>query len=176
MLRRLLRGRRGPASSRRGQSLVEFALVFPIAIILLMAVFDVGRAVFAYNGLTNAAREGARLAIVNQDETLIEQRIEEMTFATGVSNAGDPDLVRFHKEGPNLTTPTSNPVCPAGTMAMGCVAIVTVESDWTAITPVIGQIIGPITFTARSELPVEFVCPNPNIPAYVSSASCPKQP
>ena len=172
MVRRFLRGRR--ATSRRGQALVEFALVFPIAIILLMAVFDVGRAVFAYNGLTNAAREGARLAIVNQDEALIEQRIEEMTFVTGVSNAGDPNLVRFHKEGPNLTTPTSNPVC--STMAMGCIAIVTVETDWSAITPIIGQIIGPMTFTARSELPVEFVCPNPSIPAYVSSASCPKQP
>jgi Flp pilus assembly protein TadG len=167
-------GPRRSRSSRRGQSLVEFALVFPIAIILLMAVFDVGRAVFAYNGLTNAAREGARLAIVNQDETLIEQRVTEMTYATGVANAGDPDLVRFHKEGPNLTTPTANPVCT--TMAMGCIAIVTVETDWSAITPVIGQIVGPMTFTARSELPVEFVCPNPNIPAYVSSASCPKQP
>jgi TadE-like protein len=163
-------------SSRRGQSLVEFALVFPLAIILLMAVFDVGRAVFAYNGLTNAAREGARLAIVNQDEALIEQRVEEMTFATGVANAGDPNLVRFHKEEPNLTTPTANPVCPAGAIAIGCIAIVTVETDWSAITPVIGQIIGPMTFTARSELPVEFVCPNPSIPAYVSSASCPKQP
>ena len=52
----------------RGQALVEFALVFPIAILVLMAVFDVGRAVFVYNGLTNAAREGARLAAVNQDE------------------------------------------------------------------------------------------------------------
>ena len=164
--------RRGP--SRRGQALVEFALVFPIAVLLLLAVFDVGRAVFAYNGLTNAAREGARLAIVNQDETMIAQRITEMTFVTGVSNAGAANLVQFHKEGPNLTTPTANPVCT--TMTMGCVAIVTVESNWTAITPVIGQIMGPITLTARSELPVEFVCPNPGIPAYVSSASCPRQP
>jgi Flp pilus assembly protein TadG len=165
---------RGTSASRRGQSLVEFALVFPIAILLLMAVFDVGRAVFAFNGLTNAAREGARMAIVNQDETMIEQRIEEMTFATGVANAGDPNLVQFHKDGPNATAPTSNPVCAP--VSMGCVAIVTVETDWRAITPVIGQIIGPITFTARSELAVEFVCPNPNIPAYVSSASCPKKP
>ncbi len=169
-----LRRLRGSKTAGRGQSLVEFALVFPIAILLLMAVFDVGRAVFAYNGLTNAAREGARLAVVNQDEASIEQRVTDMTYVTGVSNAGDPDLVRFHQEGPNPTTPTSNPVCT--TMAMGCVAIVTVESDWTAITPVIGQIIGPITLTARSELPVEFVCPNPSIPAYVTAASCPRQP
>jgi hypothetical protein len=168
------RGRSRPTEgSTRGQTLVEFALVFPIAILLLMAVFDVGRAVFAYNGLTNAAREGARLAIVNQDESLIEDRVTAMTFGTGVSNLGDPDFVRFHREEPDLDTPTSNPVCMP--MAVGCMAVVNVESDWTAITPVIGQIIGPITFTARSELPVEFVCPNPNIPAYASSASCPSE-
>ena len=87
-----------------------------------------------------------------------------------------PNFVRFHREGPNLATPTSNPVCPAGDIAVGCIAIVNAESDWTAITPVIGQIIGPITFTARSEVPVEFVCPNANIAAYATSDLCPKQP
>lgn len=167
-------GRPLSRTKSRGQSLVEFALVFPIAILLLVAVFDVGRAVFAYNGLTNAAREGARLAAVNQDPALIKQRVQEMTFGTGVTNLADPNFVRFFKETPNLTTPTSNPVCT--TMAVGCVAIVVAESDWRAITPVIGQIIGPITFTGRSEVPVEFVCPNPNISAYASSADCPKQP
>jgi hypothetical protein len=171
-MRRLRSGR----SKRlgRGHALVEFALVFPIAMLVLLAVFDVGRAVFAYNGLTNAAREGARLAVVNQDEALIEQRVQDMTFGTGVTNLGDPDFVRFHQEGPNLSTPTSNPVCAP--VSVGCVAIVTAESDWSAITPLIGQIIGPITFTGRSELPVEFVCPNVNILAYATSDLCPRQP
>lgn len=50
---------------RTGQGLVEFALVFPIFIMLLLGVFDIGRAVFAYNEITNAAREGVRIAIVN---------------------------------------------------------------------------------------------------------------
>ena len=50
----------------RGQGLIEFALVIPIFLLLLVALFDLGRAVFAYNTLTNAAREGARMAIVNQ--------------------------------------------------------------------------------------------------------------
>jgi Flp pilus assembly protein TadG len=168
------RARPRSRTKTRGQSLVEFALVFPIAILLLIAVFDIGRAVFAYNGLTNAAREGARLAAVNQDPALIKQRVQEMTFGTGVTNLASPNFVRFHEETPDLTTPTSNPVCT--TMVVGCVAIVLAQSDWRAITPVIGQIMGPITFTARSEVPVEFVCPNPAIPAYASSASCPKQP
>ena len=144
--------------------------------LVLMAVFDVGRAVFVYNGLTNAAREGARLAAVNQDEGLIEDRVEAMTFGNGVTNLGTPNIVRFHREGPNFATPTSNPVCPTGDIAVGCIAIVSPESNWSAITPIIGQVIGPITFRAQSEVPVEFVCPNANIPAYALATSCPKQP
>jgi hypothetical protein len=160
-------------ASRRGQALAEFALVFPIAMLLLIAVFDVGRAVFAYNGLTNAAREGARLAAVNQDPALIKQRVQAMTFGTSITNLASPTFVRFHKEGP-ASDPTLNPVCAA--IAVGCVAVVKAESDWSAITPIIGQVIGPITFKSDSEVPVEFVCPNPNIPAYASAASCPRQP
>lgn len=159
---------------RRGQSMVEFALVFPIAMLLLLAVFDVGRAVFMYNGLTNAAREGARLAVVNQDKSLIGQRIQDMAPTAEISNLGDPDdLVSFYKQLPN-DDPTTN--APCTTLSVGCVAVVIARADWTAITPVIGQLIGPIDLEARSELPVEFVCPNASIPAYATSATCPKQP
>jgi Flp pilus assembly protein TadG len=161
---------------RRGQALAEFALVFPIAMLILIAVFDVGRAVFAYNGLTNAAREGARLAAVNQDVTLIKQRVQEMTFGTSITNLASPTFVRFFREGPTLTPVTANAVCPAASMAVGCVAVVNAESDWSAITPIIGQIIGPITFKSDTQVPVEFVCPNPAIPAYATAASCPRQP
>lgn len=158
----------------RGQSLVEFALVFPLAMVLLLAVFDVGRAVFLYNGLTNAAREGARLAVVNQDKALIVQRVQGQTFAGALSNAGDPNnVVTFRRQLPN-DDPMSNAQCSP--LATGCIAVVVARSDWSAITPIIGALIGPISLTARSELPVEFVCPNPSIAAYSNSSSCPRQP
>jgi len=51
--------------STAGQSLPEFALVVPIFLVLVLAVFDVGRVVWANNSLTNAAREAARFAIVH---------------------------------------------------------------------------------------------------------------
>ena len=53
----------------RGQGLVEFALVFPVFILLLFGILDLGRAVYAYNTIGDAAREGARVAIVNQIQT-----------------------------------------------------------------------------------------------------------
>ena len=48
---------------------MEFALVFPVFILLLFGILDLGRAVYAYNTIGDAAREGARVAIVNQIQT-----------------------------------------------------------------------------------------------------------
>ena len=45
---------------------MEFALVLPIFLLIVFGVFDLGRGVFAYNTVANAAREGARVAAVNQ--------------------------------------------------------------------------------------------------------------
>ena len=166
--------RRRPPRRGRGQALVEFALVFPIAILVLVAIFDVGRGVFAYNGLTNAAREGARLAIVNQDKAMIGQRVQANAPTLGISNLGNlNDLVSFYRALPNVD-PTTNAVCSP--VAVGCVAVVTARAPWSPITPIIGQLIGPINFVARSEIQVEFQCPNPAVSAYATSAGCPEQP
>ncbi len=47
------------------QSLVEFALIFPMLLVLLLGFLDLGRVIFYYSSLTNAVREGTRKAIVN---------------------------------------------------------------------------------------------------------------
>lgn len=47
------------------QSLVEFALVLPIFLLLITGLFDVARAVWQENSLAYAAREGTRYAIVH---------------------------------------------------------------------------------------------------------------
>ena len=59
MLRRFLR------QSEGGQSLIEFALILPLFLLIVTGLFDVGRAVFQENTLAYAAREGTRYAIVH---------------------------------------------------------------------------------------------------------------
>lgn len=54
------RGRR----VRNGQSLVEFALVLPVFLLVLFGLIDVGRLVYMNSVLSQAAREGARVAAV----------------------------------------------------------------------------------------------------------------
>ncbi len=63
MRRLAMRNRRGS----RGQSVVEFALVLPIFLMLTVGVIDLGRGVYYYNTLANVAREGARFGIVLSD-------------------------------------------------------------------------------------------------------------
>jgi Flp pilus assembly protein TadG len=48
---------------KRGQSLVEMAMIAPFLLMILMMVIDCGRAAYDYSTLAAAAREGARAAI-----------------------------------------------------------------------------------------------------------------
>ena len=48
---------------QRSQALIEFALVSPVLLLLLFGIVDIGRAVFYYDTLNHAAREGARTAV-----------------------------------------------------------------------------------------------------------------
>ena len=54
---------RALVASQRSQALIEFALVSPVLLLLLFGVVDVGRAVFYYDTINHAAREGARTAV-----------------------------------------------------------------------------------------------------------------
>lgn len=49
----------------RGQSAVEFALAFPVVVLLILGLVDLGRLMWAYQSLAHAVREGARYAIVH---------------------------------------------------------------------------------------------------------------
>jgi len=61
------RGRPRPRArlrSRRGQSLVEFALILPVLMIMVFGIIDFGMGLRSYISLTNATREGARFAAI----------------------------------------------------------------------------------------------------------------
>jgi Flp pilus assembly protein TadG len=53
------------SEGQRGQSLVEFALLLPLMLLIITGLFDVARAVWEENTLAYAAREGTRYAIVH---------------------------------------------------------------------------------------------------------------
>ncbi len=49
----------------RGQALAEFALIFPLLVLVVLILVDFARGIFIYSALSDVAREGARYAIVH---------------------------------------------------------------------------------------------------------------
>jgi Flp pilus assembly protein TadG len=50
--------------SERGAELIEFALIFPLLLLLMLGIVDFGFMFQRYEVLTNATREGARVAVL----------------------------------------------------------------------------------------------------------------
>ena len=91
-------------TGQRGAALVEFALTAMLLLMLIMGIFEFGRAYNTWVVVTNGAREGARYAAVGKSETEIVQKVKDATngldeskLAVSVTNAqgarGDPVTV-----------------------------------------------------------------------------------
>ncbi|HQT96511.1 MAG TPA: pilus assembly protein, partial [Thermodesulfobacteriota bacterium] len=73
--------------SIRGQSLVEFALVLPVFLLLLIGVAEFGRAWMTRNILTGASREAARIAAVQGNTASALSRANNILSSAGISGA-----------------------------------------------------------------------------------------
>jgi Flp pilus assembly protein TadG len=62
------RHRRRHASD--GQALVEFSLAIIVFLVMVVGIFDLGRGIYAYNGVAEAAREVARVTAVHPGSPL----------------------------------------------------------------------------------------------------------
>lgn len=161
----------------KAQALVEFALILPVLLLILLGTVDAGRLIFAYNAVSNAAREGGRTAIVNQTPDEVRQRAAEQATVLGISPT-DPTGC------PPAGGPTNQPTgicfvltdrddsgaCPTPP-SIGCTAIVAAKWEYRAITPVIGDLIGPMSVSATTRQLVEKVC----ITGTPSGNQCPRE-
>jgi len=74
-----LTDRTNSRKTEKGQSLTELALMMVFLLILLAGVVDVGRALFAYIAIRDAAQEGALVGSIDplNDCTVVESRVRE---------------------------------------------------------------------------------------------------
>ncbi len=150
--------RAAPKPASAGQSLVEFALVLPVLMLMMLGILDLGRAVYAYSTISNSAREAARLAIVDQTQgvncAIQTVECEAAEHAANLGIAPDDVEVAFRRpDDPNDPSNTCNP------REINCVAVVTVPYDYTAATPLIGNLVGTIEMSSTAMLPIERVSP-----------------
>lgn len=77
----------GRLRSQRGQAIIETALTLPIVLVLSISIFEFGRALQVWQLLTNAAREGARVAVLPGSTTDgVRSRVLQYMEAGGLEN------------------------------------------------------------------------------------------
>ena len=65
--------------NEKGQSLIEFAIILPLLLLLLMGILEFGVMLNSYLSINNSAREGARLGIVDGSNSEIKQLITNIS-------------------------------------------------------------------------------------------------
>ncbi len=82
--------RRSSLSRRRGAAMVETALVLPVFLLLVLGIIEFGRALMVANMVTNAAREGARMAILDgSTNSQVQTAVEDFLVASLGVASGD---------------------------------------------------------------------------------------
>lgn len=150
----VMRANRIATKRSAGQSLVEFSLALPVLLLLFMAIVDGGRAIFAYNGTSQAARNVARAASVNCfDPNGVFapcDKVNDPAIAAAIA-AQQISLV-----GP--ATWSVRCVTASGGIATACAAgdyvEVTVSASFQLITPGVSAAFGPVKVTSTSTLQI----------------------
>jgi TadE-like protein len=155
MSRRPRSGSAARRRTRRGQALVEFALVAPAFFLVLFGIIEAGRFIFYYETLNNATREGARYAIVNGANTLGCPTGPPAPGTSACDPAGDDVVERVRDAAVGMigsaisVTPTWHDPANNG---RGATVTVTASYTYGSLIPIVP--LPPITVTAESSLVV----------------------
>jgi Flp pilus assembly protein TadG len=150
--------RRGRSSE--GASLIEAAIALPVVLMLLFGVIDGARYVAARNTVNSASHEGARYGSSvgpgpSGNRRFVEcDAIRAAALAvTGSSGLDASDITVEYDEGPDTKVFAT---CAIGTspdpttVSEGDRVIVTVTRSFTPISPLIGDLLGPLAITSTS--------------------------
>jgi len=117
--------------NNRGQAVVEFALVFPLFVWLMLGMIDFGRIFHELIVVSHAAREGARVAAVGKDNNAIEAAVQAAAVSINTDGPGNPVQVTIN---------------PQSNRTAGQPVTVTVTHGVTILTPFMSSIVTPNPF------------------------------
>jgi len=80
--------------NERGATLIETALVLPLLLLMVLGILDFGMLFWRFEGVTNAAREGARVAILpGYSATDVEFRVNQYLADAGLTGTAATTVV-----------------------------------------------------------------------------------
>lgn len=124
---------------RKGQALIEFSIILPILLLIVMGIAEFGMILNSYLTIQTASREGARIGIIGADDSEIVQVVYKSTQS-------------IDKQKINITiTPSSTNRKSGDTLK------VRVEYEYDLIIPIIKNILGnKIELSAETSMRVEW--------------------
>lgn len=158
----------------RGQSLVEFAISFPVLMLMILFGIDFGRVFLGWVQLNGAVREAANFAAINP-----------MAWGSPGSAPAQAEYIRLitaESTQSNCTLPDPLPVptFPGGT-EVGSPSVVAITCRFTLITPLVGNILGnEINVSASAAFPIRSGLMGgtevgPGLPSFVPVPSVPAE-
>lgn len=121
--------------SEKGQSLVEFALVVPLLLVLLFGIIDFGRVFHVYLTLDHAGREAARAASIGKDDLTV--KTVAVNDASSINLTDDKISIN--------PSPRSS----------GTDVTITITYKIDFLTPIIAQMVGPFDLKNKTVMRVE---------------------
>lgn len=134
--------------------MVEFALVLIGFLTLLFGLLDFGRALYVYNFVSYAARDGVRYAMVRgADCTTFTTDCPTKLDGSGVTNYLETTVLPpgINPSALTLTTtwPGGNPGCTGAVNSPGCVVNVKVQYNFSFIIPFVPKLTSLMTSTSQ---------------------------
>jgi Flp pilus assembly protein TadG len=136
-----------PRHGERGTTLAETAIVMGVLLLITLGILDFGRALYTYSWVANAARQGARWAIVRGSQCTLLDHCPAQSGSTDIQ-----PFIQSLSEGAmktsNVTATLSFP--NGGSNAPGSPAEVTVQYPFTFVAPFFTKL--NFTMSSTSEM------------------------
>jgi Flp pilus assembly protein TadG len=135
--------------ARRGAAMVEMAIVLPIFVLVSLGVVEFGRALMVANMVTNSAREGARMAVLDgSTNTEVTKAVTD--FLTSTLNVKGGDVTVGITITPAAGNPNPNNQC-ASAKARDLIAI-NVQVPYSKVALIPAKFLGSTTLHGASAM------------------------
>ena len=118
--------------SERGATLVEFSIAATVFLMVMFAVIEFGRALWVHNALADAARRGARYAVLHSSADA--DKVKNVVVYGDEDGGGTPMV-------PNLTTENVSVDYTDFALNRGTVAVSINEYQFQFVIPIVGTTI-----------------------------------
>ncbi|MEH7094847.1 TadE/TadG family type IV pilus assembly protein [Neobacillus vireti] len=131
----MVTGSRKLLKQEEGQSMVEFAMIVPIFLLMVAGMINIGIILFHYLNLNMTAQEASRLAGLGKTDTEISTYVKDHTTLTKFDKMSVTVSPTVRKSGDYVTVTLSYPIAE--------------------ITPIFDKLLSPYQLKAASTVRVE---------------------